>query len=131
MPSKPRAGITSEQRAVGERLQEALDRNELTHKQFGELVDKSLRTIEGYVAGEFSPKSIMKKAQQILGIPIDYLMTGNGPRIVASEPERMITYGEFAHWRKSVDVELERLRRMLIELEAKQNGSGKAQAREA
>ncbi len=132
MPSKLREDISVEQRAVGLRLQEALDLNGMTHKEFSELVGRQLRTVEGWVAGEFSPKSRALEIERILGIPVKYLLFGEGPSTVAQgdATERYITYGEFALWRKSVDLELERLRGMLIEVEAKSNGQV-AQRREA
>ena len=125
MPSKLRSDITPEQRAIGERLQEALDRNELTHKEFADQVGRKLRTVEGWVAGEFSPRSRALEIERILGIPADYLLYGRGPRVigsVATETDRLITYGEFSHWRKSMEEELDRLRKMIGKVEAKTNG---------
>jgi hypothetical protein len=104
--------------------------NGMTHQEFSELVGRKLRTVEGWVAGEFSPKSRALEIEQILGIPVKYLLFGEGPSTVAQgeAPERYITYGEFATWRKSIDQEFERLR---TELAAAQNGTKKAQRREA
>lgn len=121
MATKSRGDVSPEDREVGLRLQEALDLNGMTHKQLAAEIGKSTRTVEGYVAGEFSPKQSVLEIERVLSIPVEYLLFGRGPTTVNGSGEaptesRYITYTEFRTWRAAVDQQIGDLKKQVERL---------------
>lgn len=118
MATKSRKDVSPEDREVGLRLQEALDLNGMTHRELGEKIGKSTRTIEGYVAGEFSPKQSVLEIERVLSVPVKYLLQGTGPSTVNGDSgeTRYITYGEFRTWRAAMDAQIADLKKQVERL---------------
>ena len=78
-------------KAIGQRIKELRKKNALTQSDFGEILGKSLRTVQKYEKGEIAlPISVANDIAQLFGVLPSYIFNGD---CNCSNPEKSVDEG--------------------------------------